>query len=197
MVRLVRPVTSAKPSRECAARTCVALACGDGGVCLVFATSTTQQGNLGGLDGADATCQGLADAAQLPGVYMAWLSDDSGSPSTAIRPSRPARTDGWIASRSQPTGRKLTSGNLQAPIDKTESGDQVPSDGSRWVWSNTTTSGTLLSDEDNSNCFNWTSNQAGMVGGKEGIATVSTGFWTVASGASCDFSVRLYCFQQS
>ena len=31
---------------------------------------------------ADAFCQGLADAAGLPGIYRVWLSDSTGSPST-------------------------------------------------------------------------------------------------------------------
>ncbi len=44
-------------------------------VSYIFVTSTTSGGNLGGLDGADATCQSQAAAAGLPGTYKAWLSD--------------------------------------------------------------------------------------------------------------------------
>src|SRR5690242_15690863 len=40
----------------------------------VFVTSKTYQGTLGGLAGADMECQKLADAANLGGTWMAWLS---------------------------------------------------------------------------------------------------------------------------
>ena len=45
----------------------------------VFLTSTLQNGNLGGLAGANAICQGLANKAGIGGgrTYMAWLSDDA------------------------------------------------------------------------------------------------------------------------
>lgn len=35
-----------------------------------------------GLEAADAVCQKLADDAGLGGIYMAWLPDDTDSPST-------------------------------------------------------------------------------------------------------------------
>lgn len=40
----------------------------------VFVTSEAYNGNLGGVTGADAKCQALADAANLGGTYRAWLS---------------------------------------------------------------------------------------------------------------------------
>src|SRR4051812_38795722 len=40
----------------------------------VFVTSIQQNGNLGGLAGADAICQTRASFAGLPGTYRAWLS---------------------------------------------------------------------------------------------------------------------------
>jgi hypothetical protein len=45
----------------------------------VFVTSQTYSGNLGGLAGADAKCQQLANAAGLTGTFKAWLSDQSGN----------------------------------------------------------------------------------------------------------------------
>ena len=51
----------------------------------VFVTSTRYNGNLGGLAGADAICQERAEAAGLaPGIYLAWLSVDSGSAGTPL-----------------------------------------------------------------------------------------------------------------
>src|SRR5262249_23852873 len=43
---------------------------------LVFVSSTTYTGNLGGLSGADAKCQSLATSAGHTGTFKAWLSDD-------------------------------------------------------------------------------------------------------------------------
>ena len=42
---------------------------------IVFLTSKTYSGDLGGLDGADTICNDLALDAGLPGTYKAWLSD--------------------------------------------------------------------------------------------------------------------------
>jgi hypothetical protein len=46
---------------------------------IVFISSRTYAGNLGGLAGADAKCQELARAAGLSGTYKAWLSDGKGA----------------------------------------------------------------------------------------------------------------------
>ena len=51
--------------------------CGGGASKCVFLSSTNQNGNLGGLTGADRICQNLADAdgsLAAPGTYKAWLS---------------------------------------------------------------------------------------------------------------------------
>ena len=49
----------------------------DRGVKFVFASSTTSDGDLGGLDGADTECNVLAENAGLPGEFVAWLSTAS------------------------------------------------------------------------------------------------------------------------
>jgi len=43
----------------------------------VFVTSSSWNGNLGGLSGAGAKCQQAADAAGLGGTWVAWLSDST------------------------------------------------------------------------------------------------------------------------
>src|SRR6185312_9164199 len=45
----------------------------------VFLTSGRFTGDLGGLAGADALCQGAASNGQLAGTFKAWLSDDLAS----------------------------------------------------------------------------------------------------------------------
>jgi len=51
--------------------------CSEVSFCTVFTTSTFHQGNLGGLAGADAICNARAAEASLPGIYMAWLADQT------------------------------------------------------------------------------------------------------------------------
>jgi hypothetical protein len=50
----------------------------------VFVTSTTYNGNLGGLAGADAKCQVRADAANLGGTWKAIISGDAESARSRI-----------------------------------------------------------------------------------------------------------------
>ena len=50
----------------------------------VFVTSSTFDGNLGGLAGADVKCQGAATTAGLPGTFRAWLSDSTTSASARL-----------------------------------------------------------------------------------------------------------------
>lgn len=58
---------------NCGFGTCV------GGKCAVriFVTSSTYLGNLGGIEGADLKCQQHAEAANLNGIFKAWLSDST------------------------------------------------------------------------------------------------------------------------
>jgi hypothetical protein len=51
---------------------------------LVFVTSTTYNAALGGLAGADAKCQMVADAAMRLGTFKAWLSDATTSATSRL-----------------------------------------------------------------------------------------------------------------
>ncbi|MCA9876161.1 MAG: hypothetical protein KC442_00200, partial [Thermomicrobiales bacterium] len=75
------------PPGDCDDGACVVivtpLTCGNDGVCSVFVSSDFfTGGEIGGLTGADAKCQSLADAAGLSGIFKAWLSDGNQSPDT-------------------------------------------------------------------------------------------------------------------
>ena len=122
----------------------------------VFASSERYDGNLGGLAGADAKCQALADAAEvynprLIGTFKAWLSDSTAGPATRFTHSPfpyvlvngTQVADNWA---------DLTDGSLDSPINVTEQGDTVPTGYPARVWTGTGTNGTASS----SNCGNWT-----------------------------------------
>ncbi len=166
--------------------------CEDGGPCRVFITATVSTGNLGGLEGADARCQNRAEAAHLPGSYMAWLSNDSASPSTRF----PLKSTGpyWTPDRVRIANNwdDLTDGTLEATIVVTETG--FSPGGYYRVWTHTRPDGTA-GGVGNVNCQNWTS--AGAGGGDAGWCGLDTAEWTENNSTDCFLLKRLYCFQQS
>src|SRR5262249_55630490 len=115
---------------------------------IVFVTSATHTGNLGGLSGADAICNTDAAAGGLPGTYMAWLSDGSVGPSTRfthalvpyVLPSGTVLANDWT---------DLTDGNLANPIRETANLLGVHDS----VWTATFTDGTNHGSGD---CVHWT-----------------------------------------
>jgi hypothetical protein len=171
---------------------CVA-ACGAGGPCLVFLSSTRHTGNLGGLAGADAICQQLASAVPLPGTYKAWLSDSVASPSTRfMQSSGPYRlVDGTTIANNW---ADLTDGNLAAQISTSETGVVESSA----VWTHTLPNGTAGGSGLNVHCDNWLST-AVDARGDVGTSGSTASFWTdvISSGLCASFTLKLYCFQQS
>lgn len=166
--------------------------CGNGGPCLVFVTSAEFSGNLGGLTGADAVCQQLAQANALPGTFRAWLSDETGSPSTRF-----VQSTGLYVLRNGTVVANdwadLTDGPLLAPIEITEEQSAVV--GGR-TWTNTERDGLpLLSNQ--KHCNNWTSAADPFIG-HFGRAFASNGEWTDSGNhLPCEQTAHLYCFQQS
>jgi hypothetical protein len=168
----------------------------------VFVTDAISNGNLGGLAGADATCQAEADAAGLAGTYLAWLSTDTTSPAERFVQSTVPylRPDGLVVAEDW---ADLTDGSLQAPISLNAAGaaPAAPVCPLDRVWTNTTTDGTRFNTS--WTCNNWTT---GGAVGHAGDMGQTGGDWTAETGAACSVSnhcgsgqevgARLYCFQQ-
>jgi hypothetical protein len=167
----------------------------------VFITSQLFGANLGGLDGADAKCQALADAADVKGVYRAWLSDTTGSPTTRFtRSTIPYRlVNGTTIANDW---SDLVNGSIAAPISVTETGGAPPASTSprcdaNDVFSNTTAAGTLQSTA--GGCTNWTG--VGMTMQWGFSFSKSAGWSSVCvstSSSLCDgtHKSKLYCFRQ-
>jgi hypothetical protein len=165
----------------------------DCGPCRVFLTSTTQDGNLGGLSGADAVCQNLAVAASLPGSYRAWLSDDTESPSTRFsQSSGPYHLLNGVAIAAN--WADLTDGALAVPITLAENGATFDDLAFR-AWTNTLENGTRGGVQ-NENCAGWTTAVNGPHGDAGPVTTTSVK-WTRFSSGTCNNESHLYCFQQS
>lgn len=163
------------------------------GACLVFVSSSLYTGNLGGLTGADAKCQALADVAGLPGTYLAWLSEASASPSTRfIRATVPYTlvsgtkvANGWSG---------LTGSTLIHSIDVTEFGVNSGSD-DIGVWTNTRSDGLPKSVTGAGRCTEWTSAAVAQLG-YVGMTTSTSSSWTDSAPVQCSALFRIFCFQQ-
>jgi hypothetical protein len=172
--------------------------CGTPGVpCRVFITSQTYDGNLGGLAGADARCQALANASPRTqgGTYKAWLSDFEFADSPALRFANTAQTGPYLRVDDAATviasgWADLTDTELQATISTDELGQPIGDPA--LVWSNTGTGGFPRSA---SNCEGWSILANDEFGGI-GTATFTDFHWTDNGAVSCDTPSRLYCFEQ-
>lgn len=160
----------------------------------VFVTSTSYQGDLGGLTGADQKCQDRADAASLGGTWKAWLSDSNTSAASRLTHSSvPYKlingtviANGWT---------DLTDGTIQSPIDVTEQGVKVVGTP---VWTGTRGNGSAHS-ESNNFCRDWTIAGYYAQGDRayRGISWVTTEAWTNASFDGCYNYQPIYCFEQT
>lgn len=172
---------------------CVAAQCGHGTPCRVFVTNNRNEGDFGGLDGADRFCQNEADAtpALAGGTYRAWLSTSTASPSTRfnhVASSGPFEMlDG--AAITNTWGELISGADLLTNFDVMSNGGDVMSA----LMTNTTPFGTPAGGPD---CDGWT-NGTFDFSGRTGSSTTTDSGWT-DSGATqdCINLSRLYCFEQ-
>ena len=112
----------------------------------VFVTSTRSRGDLGGLAGADSTCNALASAAGLAGTWVAWLSAQGTSAIDRLSSDGPwylVSVDLAVTSKLD-----LSNDDLAHPIDRDENGALVHSAA---VWTGTRRGKLQFND-----CGGWT-----------------------------------------
>jgi len=170
----------------------------------VFVTSTLYTGNLGGLSGADAKCQERAKIAGLDGDFKAWLSDSKTSAATRLSPATVpyVLVDGAVIAKDW---KQLTSGDIEAPIDRTEFGKfptavaHPPGCSHSIVWTNTKEDGSIAAA--NRSCSDWTdgtsppSSKTGAIWGH----TDDDYKWSsqcTSDYAGCNGSFPLFCVEQ-
>jgi hypothetical protein len=170
----------------------------------VFVTSTLHDGDLGGLDGADAICNQAA-AGNLPGTYSAWLST--------------ATVAAWERVYDDPDGYRLSDGSPVAlrlsdvcacsdvdclinAINQTETGAPAPTNtniGFATAWT-----GTWINNDacviSPLTCGDWQQSASGN--GRVGDPTDVNLFWTEGSWDTwsdqpCFGEYSLYCFQNA
>lgn len=152
---------------------------------IAFVTSTSHNGNLGGLAGADAICKARASAAGLAGSYRAWLSTSTTNAITRLGSAR-----GWVRTDGKPlvdSLSDLTTGKLIHPLRYDETGTDV---GHVRVTTGTKPDGTVATSE---LCSNWTS-ATGTTYTTQGSSAGLAGMFTTIGGQLCSSAARLYCF---
>ncbi len=158
----------------------------------VFVSSTTYKGDLGGLTGADDTCQGIAEKTGLGGTWMAWLSDDTVGPADRFITKGGNRpyvllnmmkiADDWA---------DLVDGSLDTQLNRTEM--NTAGAGSNSVWTNTGVDGHPSSTMNT--CVKWTDG-TGSPNGNYGERNQSDMRWTNKGANSCSNTFHIYCFEQ-
>lgn len=152
----------------------------------IFVTTSTYQGNFGGIAFADAACAQHAAAASLPGTYLAWLSDGTTSPDARLRQWGYAYVNGaGVALASD--WADLTDGTVG--VEMNYRADGVLDVGTARTWTGTGADGLPLGP----NCSGWTS-LSGT--GQAGLDTFLTAGWTEWSAWSCSSASHLYCVEQ-
>jgi hypothetical protein len=180
---------------------CVDQACG-GLAKLVFVTSATfAGGTLGGVAGADVLCNKVAAGGNLPGTYLAWLSDSTGSPITRFpKDVGPYQLiDGTIIANNW---MELTLGMLRHPIDLTETGGPPPivmdACSGPNVWSDTSVSGFLISTD--FSCGDWRDpmGRSAIWGSASSLVNWSDACSDAGDDPSlvCLSAAALFCFQR-
>lgn len=162
----------------------------------IFASAALHNdGDLGGLEGADSRCRqyalqsGLADDTWK--TFIAWLSDADLDVRDRLYPGRGryVRTDGVVVAE---TFEQFFSGSLAAPINVDELGNQDIGGG---VLTGTQPDGTAAPG---THCDNWTSSALSDFSAHKGSASATDEFWTIYPDPPLPctaLSARLYCIE--
>ena len=156
---------------------------------LVFVSSTTYNGNLGGVRGADAKCAEVAAAAGLrSSTWLSWTADATFQPADAF--------EGQTIPYYLVDGTKvaddwadLSDISIDNPISLDERGNAAP-DGAL-AWTNVDANGGVRAGE---SCSDFASSDA-AISGWAGDVFATGGAWGVAGSRSCDLELHLYCFE--
>ena len=157
-----------------------------------FLTSAKYPASLGGLAGADTTCNALATRAGLPGNYVAFLSTE-----TIDAQARLGTADGWRRTDGAPLivakADSLGAGAIKSALLLDETG-KIPAAfdlAFERTFTGSTFDGTKLNYANNDHCGNWT-NTTGQV--SQGSSAISGRAWLTAGAGPCTAQLRYMCF---
>jgi hypothetical protein len=154
----------------------------EGSVCRVFVTETDYNGNLGGLDGANAICAGDGNNPNNGSDFRAWLSDGD---TNAIDN---------ISYNTETTYKKLDGSVIANPgnlLGETPSLENAIGGAGVSAWTGTNKYGELRASY--LSCNNWTGETV-QAGGKGDTAALNA-TWTESDTDNCDAEYYLMCFE--
>jgi hypothetical protein len=148
---------------------------------IVFVSSATYSGDLGGLAGADLKCNTLSAAAGLAGTYKAFLHT-----ATASAQSRLGSARGWVRPDGKPFADTVADladdgGKVLHPPRLDEHGADV---GQVWVYTGDAAA--------NRTCTGWTSTSGADLAGL-GRTSGTTSVWSDSGVGGCSTPYRIYC----
>ena len=166
----------------------------------VFLTRDPSVGKFAEADAllaADARCQLDAEAADLPGLYRAWLSDSTNDAAVrlGVDPGRPFLLADGVTLVADDLVALTTSGPV-VPIDVDAWGEPVMSRGGpcqpeNRVWTGTVPDGSSFGPF----CFDWTQDNGGYLGMVGTFRPEAPEKWTFCGSFPCGEPARLYCFE--
>jgi len=148
-------------------------------------TDWTSSGGLGGIAGADAACQSLADLAGLPAPesFVAYLSTSSTDAKDRLTIDGPwKRLDGF---RIAATKAELINNYIDVPIWIDDAGGVAFDE----VWTGTNPNGTKTSNT----CYSWADGTAGF-NGDRGLRYRNHAGWASTGPTPCGTPRHVYCF---
>jgi hypothetical protein len=154
---------------------------------LIFVTSSTHTGKIGGLPGADAICAARAKAAARPGTYKALISDSQTDANARLSITQAVFNTAGQLVASGPAD--LWDGDVKNTVAYDEHGVQVTS--VFRVWCGTRDSGVKYGKD---LCQDWGSD-AKTHWGEIGTLT-SKVTWIDDQAVTCDKLSRIYCISQ-
>ena len=163
---------------------------------IVFITSQVYSGDLGGVAGADAKCQALAQGAGLEGTYKAWLGTSTTDPaSTFTQSTLPYRlVSGTLVANDW---ADLISGELRANLNEDEHGNVIDNNITPGInelaWTATLADGTFNPP---ANCTDWTTDGDTIEGWTINNSRTAMGGLSSLNSFSCRYLCRLFCVEQ-
>jgi hypothetical protein len=152
----------------------------------LFVTSQDFLGDLGGLAGADARCQGAADSVSLGGAWKAVLSSSTVAARDRITITGPvvSAIGGNLIANDY---SDFFDGTVDFPLKTDEWGTYVFA--GSYAWTGSTAMGEISKSD---TCSDWTSNAGAAAIGDPNSPSMSLGF----DDARCSNTMRLYCIEQ-
>ena len=155
-------------------------------------TSSTWNGDLGGLSGADDKCQQSADDVGLGGSWVAFLSNGT-SASSRIPEGPYVRLDESLIANDK---SDLLDGSIMVPINLNEVGGTT----SGFVFTGSNASGSSYGSSTNGLCVGWTRGCGVCYGNhfyaQVGRADRNNDDWVDVGWVKCHTGSHLYCFEQ-